>query len=182
MGGDEISAGYLKQQFIKKYKYFYRIPEFFRFFISLLLSPLNKFSSKSRVFKNLFGIKNEFLFLALKNIDLIDKLKKLPGFHKWSKDIFYDFNGRNFLQEVQNFEFKNHKIPYNKNNVIFICGMPRSGTTLCEQILSSHSNVTGAGELNFLANLTGIGTSVQVKAETLDNLEEIYLKGAPWEK
>ncbi|TMV66840.1 tetratricopeptide repeat protein, partial [Thioclava sp. BHET1] len=30
---------------------------------------------------------------------------------------------------------------------IFIVGMPRSGTTLVEQILSSHSDVTGAGEL-----------------------------------
>ena len=32
---------------------------------------------------------------------------------------------------------------------IFIVGMPRSGTTLVEQIISSHSQVTGAGELNF---------------------------------
>ena len=30
---------------------------------------------------------------------------------------------------------------------IFILGMPRSGTTLVEQIVSSHSEVTGAGEL-----------------------------------
>lgn len=33
---------------------------------------------------------------------------------------------------------------------IFILGMPRSGTTLIEQILSSHSNVSGGGELSFL--------------------------------
>jgi tetratricopeptide (TPR) repeat protein len=33
---------------------------------------------------------------------------------------------------------------------IFILGMPRSGTTLVEQIISSHSEVTGAGELNFI--------------------------------
>ena len=32
---------------------------------------------------------------------------------------------------------------------IFIVGMPRSGTTLVEQIISSHSQVTGAGELPF---------------------------------
>ena len=32
---------------------------------------------------------------------------------------------------------------------IFICGMPRSGTTLCEQILSSHSKIDGAGEQLF---------------------------------
>jgi tetratricopeptide (TPR) repeat protein len=33
---------------------------------------------------------------------------------------------------------------------IFILGMPRSGTTLVEQIVSSHSKVFGAGELAFL--------------------------------
>ena len=34
---------------------------------------------------------------------------------------------------------------------IFIVGMPRSGTTLVEQIISSHPLVTGAGELPFVA-------------------------------
>ena len=34
--------------------------------------------------------------------------------------------------------------------------MPRSGTTLCEQILSSHSKITGAGELDYLAEVTDI--------------------------
>jgi tetratricopeptide (TPR) repeat protein len=33
---------------------------------------------------------------------------------------------------------------------IFIVGLPRSGTTLVEQIISSHSKVTGAGELGFV--------------------------------
>jgi tetratricopeptide (TPR) repeat protein len=35
---------------------------------------------------------------------------------------------------------------------IFILGMPRSGTTLVEQIISSHSDVTGAGELSYMAD------------------------------
>jgi tetratricopeptide (TPR) repeat protein len=34
---------------------------------------------------------------------------------------------------------------------IFILGMPRSGTTLVEQIVSSHSEVTGAGELSYVS-------------------------------
>ena len=36
---------------------------------------------------------------------------------------------------------------------IFILGMPRSGTTLVEQILASHSKVYGMGELPFLGDL-----------------------------
>ena len=42
----------------------------------------------------------------------------------------------------------NHSAP------IFIVGMPRTGTTLVEQIISSHSHVTGADELSDLAFAT----------------------------
>ena len=38
-------------------------------------------------------------------------------------------------------------------NIIFIVGMPRSGTTLIEQIISSHPEVFGCDELNFIPNL-----------------------------
>ena len=38
---------------------------------------------------------------------------------------------------------------------VFIVGMPRSGTTLVEQIISSHSEVTGAGELNYVDQYGG---------------------------
>jgi tetratricopeptide (TPR) repeat protein len=37
---------------------------------------------------------------------------------------------------------------------VFIVGMPRSGTTLVEQILASHSAVFGGGELSLVADLT----------------------------
>jgi len=37
---------------------------------------------------------------------------------------------------------------------IFILGMPRSGTTLVEQILASHSSVYGAGELSDIADIS----------------------------
>ena len=40
--------------------------------------------------------------------------------------------------------------PMNSLKPIFIIGMPRSGTSLVEQIITSHSSVTGAGELPFV--------------------------------
>ncbi len=36
------------------------------------------------------------------------------------------------------------------NKVIFVFGLPRSGTTLVENIISSHKKVTGMGEINYL--------------------------------
>lgn len=36
-------------------------------------------------------------------------------------------------------------------NAVFIVGMPRSGTTLLEQMLGRHPRITGRGELNFLS-------------------------------
>src|SRR3954463_12706034 len=38
---------------------------------------------------------------------------------------------------------------------VFIVGMPRSGSTLVEQILSSHPDVYGAGEVKYLARALG---------------------------
>lgn len=42
---------------------------------------------------------------------------------------------------------------YDDQTPIFIVGMPRSGTSLIEQILSSHPKVHGAGELSYLSNI-----------------------------
>jgi tetratricopeptide (TPR) repeat protein len=60
---------------------------------------------------------------------------------------------------------------------IFIVGIPRSGTTLVEQIISSHSQVTGAGELSFVAQF---GSSIarglsDSKTDSLLNFREKYL-------
>ena len=55
------------------------------------------------------------------------------------KDFFENFDDKNIL-------------PKSLRKILFIVGMPRSGTTLAEQIISSHKNVYGAGELNFLTD------------------------------
>ena len=72
----------------------------------------------------------------------------------------------NFSIEVEKKEFADIKRIFNKTlfdkfkelgnldtTPIFILGMPRSGTTLVEQIISSHPKVYGGDELNFLTNL-----------------------------
>ena len=60
----------------------------------------------------------------------------------------------NIKKLFSNIDFKNlHDFGFDSEKMIFILGMPRSGTTLVEQIISSHKNVFGAGELRILANL-----------------------------
>ena len=55
-------------------------------------------------------------------------------------------------EKFQDFDFmKNNIETFDAKKIIFICGMPRSGTTLTEQIIASHKHVYGAGELNYLS-------------------------------
>ena len=60
---------------------------------------------------------------------------------------------------------------------VFIVGMPRSGTTLVEQIISSHSQVTGAGELSFATQFgAGIAAGItEVNNESLLDFRHKYL-------
>ena len=47
-------------------------------------------------------------------------------------------------------DFQNYLEDKNNKNLIFIVGLPRSGTTLAHQILASHSKVHGIGEMEIL--------------------------------
>ncbi|MEO1310980.1 MAG: sulfotransferase [Pseudomonadota bacterium] len=49
---------------------------------------------------------------------------------------------------------------------VFIVGMPRSGTTLTEQILASHPDVHGGGELEYVANVRSDLALMVPKEET----------------
>ena len=59
------------------------------------------------------------------------------------------------FEKIKNFPYESlsNKLNLDSRKLIFIVGMPRSGTSLIEQILSAHPKVYGGGELNFLENL-----------------------------
>ena len=61
---------------------------------------------------------------------------------------------KNIKNSFSNINFQNLENVGNKSNkMIFILGMPRSGTTLVEQIIANHKNVYGAGELRDLTQI-----------------------------
>jgi len=61
---------------------------------------------------------------------------------------------KNIKNSFLNIDFQNLENVGNKSNkMIFILGMPRSGTTMVEQIIANHKNVYGAGELRDLTQI-----------------------------
>ncbi|MCH8348572.1 MAG: sulfotransferase, partial [Proteobacteria bacterium] len=56
---------------------------------------------------------------------------------------------------------------------IFIIGMPRSGTTLTEQIITSHPKVFGADEVNYMTMFIVNGVAVMTKKPYLDGINEL---------
>ena len=62
----------------------------------------------------------------------------------------FNNNLKTFFDEINENDFtKTDK----EKRVIFILGLPRSGTSLAEQIISTHAEVYGAGESGYLENI-----------------------------
>jgi tetratricopeptide (TPR) repeat protein len=74
-----------------------------------------------------------------KEAAFIDRLKNI-----FTKEYFEKIKASGSIE--------NHQ-PVSDKTSIFILGMPRSGTTLLEQILSTHSGVFGAGELSTMSEV-----------------------------
>ncbi|HEX3422366.1 MAG TPA: sulfotransferase [Sphingomicrobium sp.] len=73
-----------------------------------------------------------------------------------------------------------------RSSPLFICGMFRSGSTLIEQILGSHSRVLAAGELDLIpqlvARIPDYPHSVALApTEAIESWREYYLRGLPVE-
>ena len=145
----------------------FNIPSF-RNYVSTL-----KIDESNRIFKifkniNLSTLKYEDKVLLLdalskcyfdmdkiqKAFDCLDKCNLLK---KENSNFSMNEQG-NIFNKIKNFFFDmdNKNLEFNdkiKSIPIFIVGMPRSGTSLLEQILSTHSKIYGAGELNYLQKI-----------------------------
>ena len=108
--------------------------------------------------------KTEIMFAIGKALDDMTKFNEAFKFFTLGNNLRR--KQINFSLDKEKNNFKEIKSTFNKkiiNNykdisnyddrTIFIVGMPRSGTTLVEQILSAHPDVYGGDELNYLPDL-----------------------------
>ena len=117
--------------------------------------------------KKIFGLNLNKLELHELHFAIGKAYEDLKNYH----DAFDNYSKANNLKkEITNYNIKkdqdefdklkkafnkniNIKSSFNKKKIIFILGMPRSGTSLVEQIISSHHEVYGGGELIFLTDI-----------------------------
>ena len=90
---------------------------------------------------------------ALKHYIIGGKLKRAQlAYEEANTHEFFDAIRAAFPKEV----FDNRTFAGNPDErPVFIVGMPRSGSTLVEQILSSHPDIHGAGEVKYLSIAIG---------------------------
>ena len=161
---------------------------------------INKSSTQDLDFKKAYDL---FQKGSLTNKHKMSLCFRMAETYERSKDFkkafeFYD-RGNEMARVVNPYDreddilrFKKHKEIYrfiedfkskatpdlNQQIPIFILGMPRSGTSLLEQIISSHNEVYGAGELGFLSSCfeTFLNSSKELKHENLLRFRECYFE------
>ena len=89
--------------------------------------------------------------LGFKYLDKSNSLKKKNSKFSFEKTEEQFKQIKSFFENFNKIEIDFKDVL--KSRPIFIVGMPRSGTSLIEQVLSSHSQIYGAGELDFLPKI-----------------------------
>ena len=125
---------------------------------------IDEMNSLDAQYQDLDENKVHLFFSLAKAYDDLQEYKLSSKFYFKGNELQRSFKNFNFDREKLIFKsikehfLNNYDSTYNaslsKNDpkMIFIIGMPRSGTSLLEQILSSHSKVYGADELIYLSN------------------------------
>ena len=106
----------------------------------------NLYFAISKAYEDLNDIGN-----CYKNLKIANSLKKDASNFNIKDEIKIFKNIKDNFSKIQNTNMLSNYS--HKQKIIFILGMPRSGTTLIEQIVSSHSKVYGSGELPYLSKI-----------------------------
>ena len=86
---------------------------------------------------------------SFENLEKGNKLKKTKNNYKIDNQVKLF---ESITKTFDDLDLESLKQTSKNKSIIFICGMPRSGTTLIEQIIAAHPQVNGAGELIYLQN------------------------------
>ena len=108
------------------------------------IQKTNLYFALGKAYEDIKDYKSSFENLKIAN-DLKDSLTK----YKIDVDLKNFETIKDFFKDKK----QNSINPIDDKEMIFIVGMPRSGTSLIEQILASHSKVYGCGELMFLEDI-----------------------------
>ena len=152
-----------------------------------LLSMEKKINEFKNLDKQNLTSLNFALGKAFEDIKDFDKSFKYlkAGNDLKNNSLDYDINQeeKDFKYIKERLSLKNLESEKSKPNLIFIVGMPRSGTTLVEQILSSHNHVYGAGELNYMNEIIethiikkGKEICKSISKEDISKFKNIYLE------
>ncbi len=136
------------------------------------IAMLEKYTSKNNHISEMEKKINDKRMHKKNIIDLSFALGKIyEDLKDYEKSFSYIEQANKFKKDLSKYNFKNDKILFDrikeiyksntlkeipllqtKKKIIFILGMPRTGTSLVEQIISSHSEVYGGGEILLLSN------------------------------
>lgn len=130
-------------------------------------SQADLFFALGKAYEDLLDYQKSFLYLK----DANDIRRQSIQYDKSIDNNLFK-NIKNFFDDLN---FNNNKPNKNSKKKIFIVGMPRSGTSLVEQIISSHSSVFGAGELSILEQSVSKNLNLKNVSEkyNLTNFENI---------
>lgn len=125
----------------------------------------------AKAFEDIGNFQNAFGFLLQGNA-----IRKCVLNYNFEQDRCLFRRLRMHSDAIQNASFTPRSIS-EKSVPVFILGMPRSGTSLVEQIVSNHSDVFGAGELNYVGQFgaeLAVGDRLPTE-ESLSRFRESYL-------
>ena len=83
-----------------------------------------------------------------------ENYKKANDISKKLSKYNFEIDRKKFIKIKDKYNsLGNIQLNKNSRNFLFIIGMPRSGTSLTEQIISSHEDVFGGGELPYISRI-----------------------------